>query len=752
MTQTYEEFLQSKELIALPDGKSIDAENISTTLFPFQRDIVRWACYKGRAAVLLDTGLGKTLVSLEWARLMDEVTLIVAPLAVAKQTVKEAEKFGYYVRYIRHSDEVLRADCRIYITNYEMLDHFIVSKFGAVVLDESGILKNLTGKTKQKLVNMFANTPYRLCCSATPAPNDITEIANHAEFLGIMSPFEMKSIFFTYNSNAKERGNGKGSEWRLKKHAVKHFYRWLASWAIACKKPSDIGYEDDGYILPQLHNHLVVTDNDWSPPGMLPGFAEFMTVNAIDAKHIRRDTIEDRVKEAAALVNNSDEQFVIWTALNDEANAMCQAIPDAVNVYGSMSPEEKADLLLKFVQGEFRVLVSKTKIAGFGLNMQNCHNMIFLGMDYSWESYYQAIRRVWRFGQASEVHVWVIVSKQAKQIYESVLRKEEEAEKMTTQLITASAQYSMEELHQKYHSEWKYQTGEQSGDGWQMLLGDSATRMQEIDDDSIDLSIYSPPFSSLFVYSATPHDLGNCASNEEFFEHYGFIIRENLRITKPGRLCCVHIQDTRAFKNLDGYIGRKDLSGDVIDAYQQAGWVFWQRITIDKNPQIQAIRLKAQDLLFATLKRDATKLAGGMADYLLIFKKPGENEVPVLPIDNGEMTEEDWIRLAHPVWTDIKETAVLNVATARADEDEKHLCPLQLPVIENCLKLWSNPGELIFSPFAGIGSEGYEAIQRGRRFIGIELKPEYFEVASRNLTNAEHLTGKTLFEWAAENA
>lgn len=743
---SYESFLKSKELVALPQGKDIDPAAINPLLADFQRAITSWACWKGRAAVFADTGLGKTWIQLAWAQAMDEITLIVAPLAVAYQTVKEGEKLGIPVRYIRHSDQVLRAECRIYITNYEMLDHFLPEKFGAVVLDESSILKNLTGKTKQKLVEMFAQTPYRLCCTATPAPNDITELANHSEFLGVMPRQEMLATFFTYNAS----GTSKADAWRVKGHAVKAFYRWMASWAMPCKKPSDLGYEDDGYILPALHNELIVTDNDWSPPGMLPGFGEYVSVSAVDAKRLRHDTITDRLSAALELVNASDEQFVIWAGLNDESDALAAAIPGSINVEGKMKAEEKAAALMSFINGDYRVLISKVSIAGFGLNMQNCHNMIFFGLDYSWEQYYQAIRRIWRFGQKSEVNVWVVTSKQGRQIYDVILKKEKEAESMTHELITASTEYAIEELHHLYHQDWKYGEGEQSGDGWTMWLGDSVMRMKDIDDNSIDLSVYSPPFSDIFVYSASPQDVGNNSNTEQFLEHYGYIIRENLRITKPGRLCAVHIADARAFKSIDGYMGRKDLSGDIIEAYVNAGWIYRQRITIDKNPQAQAIRLKDHGLMFKTLDSDATDLAGGHADYLLIFRKPGDNQVPVLPVVNGDMTRDDWILWAHPVWYDVRETNTLNERVARTDADEKHMCPLQLDVIERVVKLWSNPGETVFSPFAGIGSELYEAIRWGRRGFGIELKPEYFNVACRNLSNAESLRGQTLFEWADE--
>lgn len=800
MIQDYESFLETKRLKVTDAGKQIDKSLINPKLFYFQRDIVNWAIFKGRCAILTDTGTGKTGMGIEWARLIDEMTLIVAVLpAVARQIVREArELWGMEIRYIRSGSEVM-PNHKLYITNIdamvtkkkgENVHHFDPDLFNAIWLDESSILKNLTGKQKNMMIHFAERIPYRLCTTATPAPNDLLEIANHAEFLGIMDRFMMTSIFFTYNSNGKRAGEpggtkGKGSEWVLKKHAIEKFYRWLASWAIACEKPSDLGYSDAHYQLPPIYHHVIEVGSEYTPPGMLPGFAP-QVVSATELSSVKRQTMAARLEVATSLINASSEQWLVWGKLNDETRALEKALDDGVDVHGSINPEDQSDLFQQWIDGDYKVLISKSTIAGLGMNFQHCHNMLFFGLDYSWEYFYQSYKRIYRFGQTEPVNVYIIISKQERGVYESIMRKNEEAMKMRTELIKASAVYSMEELQQKYHEEWRYATGEETGEHWRLLLGDSAERMQDIESESVALTVTSCPFESLFVYSNTERDLGNSATRDEFLQHYGYIIRETLRIHKPGTICAVHVQDTRAFKNLDGYIGRKDFSGDVIEAHQREGWVFWQRITIQKNPQIQAIRLKAQDLLFATLKKDARRLAGGMADYLLIFKKPGEYEVPVKPIDNGEMTEQDWIRDAHPawniddepteeelaeigrliyeaqrfkkmkheraaVWNDIRETDVLNVVKARSNEDSKHLCPLQLPVIERCIKLWSNPGEVVFDPFAGIGSVLYEAVRLGRVGLGVELKPEYFNVSCLNLKNAQHLRGqRTLWEYAED--
>ena len=278
-----------------------------------------------------------------------------------------------------------------------------------------------------------------------------------------------------------------------------------------------------------------------------------------------------------------------------------------------------------------------------------------------------------------------------------------------------------------------YMTAEESGDGWDLWLGDSCERMAEIDDDTIGLSVYSPPFASLFTYSPSPRDLGNSVDRDEFFAHYGFIIRENLRITMPGRICAVHVQQLTTTMSTNGVIGVTDFRGQVIKAYVDAGWIFHGEVTVDKDPQAQAIRTKAQALMFVTKNRDSSMTRPALADYLLLFRKPGDNDIPI----KTDVTNDEWIEWARPVWLDIKETNTLNVRVARDNADERHICPLQLDFIERCVRLWSNPGETVFSPFAGIGPELYVAVQHGRRALGIELKPSYWRVAVNNLRSLD---------------
>ena len=421
----YASFLESKRRAAPIAGiDSVDIQ-LHPSLFPHQDEIVRWSLRRGRAAIFADTGLGKTAMQLQWAKHISDRTLILAPLSVARQTVREARRLDIDVRYVRSPDQI--DGDGIWITNYEMAHHFDASTFGAVVLDESSILKNHTGSTRTQLINQWSSTRYRLACTATPAPNDVTELCNHAEFLGVMPRNEMLAAYFVHDDEG----------WRLKGHAVIPMYRWMASWAIAVRRPSDLGHDDSLYDLPPLNIHGEIVQVEMKPDDQL-----FATdLGGIGGRSaVRRSTLEARAERAIGIAQRPD-QWIVWCGLNDEANTIAAALgDDAVNVEGSWTPEAKAEALEAFQDGGIRVLVTKPSIAGFGMNFQNCHQMIFCGVNDSYESYYQAVRRCWRFGQTSPVDVHIVVSELEQQIVDNVRRKESEAANMTAQLVAAMRQ------------------------------------------------------------------------------------------------------------------------------------------------------------------------------------------------------------------------------------------------------------------------------------------------------------------------
>ena len=758
----YKKFVASKRAAFAGVGIQIEISAVHPLLMPFQRDIVRWACAKGRCAVFADTGLGKTYIQLEWARLMGKNTLIIAPLTVARQTVRMAKDIDLDVRYVRSQAQVT-PDHSLWITNYEMLEHFDASQFGTVVLDESSILKALDGKTRRLLTEMFADTPYRLACTATPAPNDRTEIGNHAEFLGICKMNEMLAMFFVHANKEtvtevngytlrKKQSNDNGQEWRLKHHAEESFYHWMATWAMSIRRPSDLGYDDDGFNLPSLTIHPHWLDFDYRPDDKLV----FTGLEGLsDHRNVLRKTLDLRCEETARQVNSDTDQWIVWCHLNDESATMAGLIPDCIEVVGADSPEKKAEAIEAFQDGKYRVLVTKPSIAGFGMNFQNAHKQAFVGLSYSWEEWYQAIRRCYRFGQTQPVDVHVVMSTVEREVYETVMNKERVARSMAEQLITHVRNYEMTQLSQPAADDVNLtvQAATVTGEKWTAMLGDSCLRLTELRANSIDLSVYSPPFADLYTYSNSQYDLGNSRNYAEFFGHYAYIIGELLRVTKPGRLTCVHVADIPAMATKDGYIGIKDFPGDVVRAYEAQGWVFFGRAVVAKNPQAQAIRTKSKGLLFVQLRKDSSDSRPAILDHILIFKKPGDNAIPITPVTNGEMDNETWIEWASGIWTGISESDTLQYTTARDANDEKHVCPLQLGTIERCIKLYSNPGETVLTPVMGIGAEAYEAIRLGRKAIGIELKPSYFDVAVKNLREIERVThAPTLFDWQEKEA
>ena len=419
---SYAEFLASKSAGVDKIGPTFTPGDVHEYLHEWQRELVTWAATTGRAAIWADTGLGKTLMQLEWARLTagDGTALIVAPLAVCEQTSREARKIGIDARYIR-SDEDMGPG--IWITNYEMVQHFAASKLDAVVLDEASILKQSDGKTRTMLIKHFAPVRYRLSCTATPAPNDPEELTNQAEFLGVSTRVNMLAAYFIHDSDG----------WRLKGHARHPLYRWMSSWAVAIRRPSDMGYSDEGYDLPGLNIVPHLLDVDIQPEDQL--FATDLGGVGGRAK-IRKQTLAARCERAAELVAaEPDEPWLLWCGLNDEADMLAKLIPGAVNVHGGWSPEEKAKALLGFADGDIRVLVTKQSLAAFGLNWQHCARMAFVGLSDSYEAYYQAIRRCYRYGQTRVVDAHIVLSQLEGQIALNVARKEREAAHITSSLV-----------------------------------------------------------------------------------------------------------------------------------------------------------------------------------------------------------------------------------------------------------------------------------------------------------------------------
>jgi len=419
----YEEFLLKKQISHSHCGIDIDIGNINDNLFDWQKKVVLWALRKGKSAIFAECGLGKTAMQLEWANQVGGTSLILAPLAVAEQTKREGEKFGYKVNVVANQEDIVINE--INITNYEKIHKFIPDVFKSVVLDESSILKNFTGKIRTQIIDFFQNTQYKLCCTATPSPNDFVELGNHAEFLNVMTRVEMLSMFFINDS-------GDTGTWRLKGHAKGNaFWKWLSTWAIIMKNPCDIGFNGDDFILPELSIKNII----------IPYTGEIYTLFVETAKTLterresRKESMNDRVATASDLVNKSKDQWLVWCNLNDESTSLYKQINDAVEIAGKHDEKHKKNAMLDFSQGKIKALVTKPSLAGFGMNWQNCHNMIFCGLSDSFEQYYQAIRRCWRFGQKHPVNVYIIIGEREKSSLDNINRKQHESEVMYFNMI-----------------------------------------------------------------------------------------------------------------------------------------------------------------------------------------------------------------------------------------------------------------------------------------------------------------------------
>lgn len=430
MSTEYAAFLARKAIAARPVGFAVPPHATNAMLFGYQSEIVRWALRLGKAAVFADTGLGKGLMQLDWARLVADHTglrsLIVAPPNIAPQTVAEGARMGIDAAYCRSAADLAATDARVILTTYGLLHHFDLSMFGGMAAEESSILKSHDGKTRNYVIDAARAVPFRSAYTATPAPNDHTEIGNHAEYLGIMTMAEMLATFFVHDG-------GSTQDWRLKGHARDDFWRWVASWAVLIRRPSDIGHDDSGFILPPLTYADHTVASDYAPDGMLPGMA---ASTLADRRHARRASLGARVAEAVELVRSNDRPWLLWCDLNDEQAALAAALGDeCVSIEGRTPEDERGALYADWKEGRRRVLVTKAAIFGFGINMQHCSDMAFVGLSDSWEAFYQAVRRCWRFRQERPVTVHTILSDAEGATLANLRRKEADAESMRAEMV-----------------------------------------------------------------------------------------------------------------------------------------------------------------------------------------------------------------------------------------------------------------------------------------------------------------------------
>jgi DNA modification methylase len=728
MNTEYNNFLKSKQKTHEVSGFQIEDSKLNLNLFPFQQFIVKRALKAGKYAIFADCGLGKTLMQLEWANQVSKHTgkpvLILAPLAVTGQTISEGKKFGI--------EAVKYGQCSmIHVSNYEQLENIETEVYSGVVLDESSILKNFEGATKKMILHKFQDTPYKLACTATPSPNDPMELGNHSEFLDVMSREQMLAMYFVHDG-------GETAKWRLKGHAIRSFYHFVGSWAIMLNKPHDIGFDMEGYHLPSLNLIEKQIETPKRNNGQLFNDA---IISATNFNEELRATRKQRILEVVKIVNERpNENYIIWIKQNEEGEILKKLLPEAVEVRGSDSPEYKEKMLLGFANNEFRILITKTKIAQFGLNYQNCRNQIFASLDFSFEGLYQAIRRSYRFGQKNEVDIYLITTDTMANVKQSIDTKQKQFEQMQDAMSEA-----VNEVLMGHNLTFNGNDTEPvNNEHYSIKRGDCVHLIQDIPNESVGLSVFSPPFAELYTYSSHVEDMGNSKDYNEFLTQFGFLVKELFRVLKSGRNVAVHCMDLPIQKGKEGYIGLRDFSGLLLRVFEDSGFVYHSRITIWKDPVVEMQRTKALGLLHKQVKKDSTMSRVGIPDYVMVFRKDGDR---LDPVTNTNIPVDLWQKIASPVWMDIDYGNTLQgFRNARDEKDEKHICPLQLDTIERLILLYSNKGDTVLTPFMGIGSEVYQAVKMNRKGIGFELKESYYAQAKKNISSAViEKTQSTLF-------
>lgn len=713
MNKDYLEFLETKKKTFVESGFKISENKLNPLLKDFQKYGVKVALQKGKFAFFFDCGLGKTFSQLEWAKQVSLKTkkkvLIIAPLAIIEQTKEEAFKFNIDIDVFD-------------ITNYDQLKNTDTSIYSGVVLDESSVLKGRDGKLSSMIIEVFKNTPYKLCCTATPSPNDHMELGQHSEFLGGMSYLEMLAMFFVHDG-------GETSKWRLRKHAKDAFWKYVASWSMAIDNPKTLGFDSDGYNLPNVEyiEHIIPVENKSD------NLFGDVAVSATELHQDLKRSFDARIDKTLELVNSNENQWIVWGLGNNETDTISKLITNCKNVQGSNTPEYKAEHLNGFAKNKFKTLVTKTSIASFGMNYQQCNQMIFMSYDFKFEQFYQAVRRCKRFGQKQTVKVHILIPESQQNVRETILIKEQQH----NERIAEMSKYSAETNYKTAKSKVKIMNKEIKTDEYHLINGDCVQETKKLSDNCADLIVFSPPFAELYVYSDKEEDMGNVSNYKQFEEHFKYLIPELKRALKSGRICAIHCMDLPIQKGKEGYIGLRDFSGMLINWFQNEGFIYHSKVTIWKNPVTEMQRTKALGLLHKTIKKDSVMSRVGIPDYILFFRNEGDNNTPITHQDKDSskldyLPVDLWQKYASPVWNDIDYSRTLQYRSGRDGNDEKHICPLQLDTIERILHLYSNEGETILSPFGGIGSEGCSAIKMNRKSISIELKESYFSLNLKN--------------------
>ncbi len=814
--KAYEQFLKGKVIIAESFG--FEPNWIPSTAFPHQRDICDWSLRGGRRAIFASFGLGKTFMQLINAvnciKKANKPFLIACPLGVVGEFKRDNEKLqtGYEIEYITDTDTIDKYENKIYLTNYERIrkGDIDASKFCGVSFDEASILRNLKTETTNYILQYFKKLPYRFVATATPSPNDYIELLNYADYLGVASRGHLLTRFFKRNST-------KAGDLQLLKTKEKEFWQWVSTWAVFINKPSDLGYDDTGYDLPKMNviEHCVENNPEGEikdKHGNLILFKE-NTKRLLDVSREKRESIDVRVSKAFEIAwdNSKDEndRFIMWHHLEDERKALetkLKADFDIESVYGSQTNERKEKLLIDFSNGKYQILSTKPKIAGSGCNFQQyCNTAIFVGIDYKFNDFIQAVHRIYRYGQEKEVNIHLIYTQNEQHVLRTLMDKWRKHEELQREMIALVREYGLNtDLIKSQMERQLFEQGDKVQIGDATLYNNDNTVIladkNEIADNSVGLIVTSIPFGDHYEYSDYYNDYGHNNGNPEFFKQMDFLTPNLLRVLKPGHICAVHVKDRIRYSYQNGttFTTIDDFSGQTVAHYVKHGFHLMGKITVTTD--VVAENNQTYRLGWSEQCKDATKMGVGLPEYILLFRKaPSQNknayadepvaknkeEYPVdlwqldahaywrssgnklLPIaelmkydlkhiikhwkecqkeglydfeehkklskaldKNGKLSRKFMtvppISNSEFVWDDIQRTDTLNTKQTNSKK-EKHICPLQLPIIERLINRFSNKGDVVLDPFGGLFSTPYKAIEMKRKAISIELNSEYYK-------------------------
>jgi superfamily II DNA or RNA helicase len=753
MDDAYTSFLDAKASTPVCAGATgaqdsdSDCEDLDVRgpLYGFQAAIVRWALRRRRAAVFAATGLGKSFSLLAYSdavlcKSASSSVLVITPLCTAHQLIEEARLHfpGLDIVYAKRPPASVAG--KVIVTNYENATSFpdMGKTFRAIVLDESSMLKHSECKTGAFIIEHARAAPYRLALSATPCPNDACEILNQADFLGVGTHDFLMANFFEKNSASNNKPV-------LRAASQRPFVEWLGTWSVWLDSPSDIGFDEDAaaFELPPMDTRFVDVKTD----ALKDADGKALT-HRIKA---RKATLEDRVAHAARLIREDPDQtspWVVWANLNDEARQLVKAIGGSVQeISGTDSASAKEAKLRDFAAGNTRVLVTKSRITGFGLNWQHCHRQIFVGLTDSYESLHQAIRRLWRFGQTRPVTTYLLTTEAEAAVRDNIQCKGREHDGMRDMMRARmrrvwGGDQGLVDSEAASPPSSSTPLLRLDTDSSRLIQGDCVMAMDAMmAPSSVDLAVFSPPFGSLYRYSDDPRDLSNCRTAEEFSRHVRFFARALFRVLKPGRLAVFHVMNAVNTRAMCGVASLQDTRGTITAAMLAEGFALHSEVCVYRCPVQAMIQTKAGALFYRQFLADAASCRQSLPDYLVVMAKPGTNAVPIRH-HTEKHTLEDWKRMASCVWH-VKHTDVINhkramaaaaaMASPSTDEEVevvvRHPTPLALPIIRELVDLWSNPEEVVLDPFSGWGSTGLVCKEKGRRYVGIELNPAYVEAS-----------------------